>query len=147
MSKDKKAEVVKEVQESKNEEVKAEVITTSRGETFTKEEWTSPVVEDGPTRQEVEEWKDKHGNIYFTPFEGSIYIWRTLSRAEYREVATDETLSMYDKEEAFTDKCVLFPRNYETAKVSKGNAGVPSVLADYIMEKSGFVAQTAPIRL
>lgn len=115
---------------------------------WTKEEWLSPVVEGGPTRQEVEEWKDKYGNVYFTPFEGEIFIWRTLSRPEYREVIRNTELNMLDREEIITDKCVLFPRNYSCQTyTSKGRAGVPSLLSEMIMDKSGFVAQSAPIKL
>lgn len=151
---DLKEEKVKNDQIEENEEINAkeedkeEHITTKRGEVFTKEEWTSPVIEDGPTRQEVEEWKDKYGSIYFTPFEGLNVFWRTLSRPEYREIVENQNLTMFDKEEIITDKCVLFPRNFSSAEITqKGFAGVPSTLCDMIMSKSGFTAKTAPIKL
>lgn len=129
-------------------EKQEKMITTSRGEQFTETEWKSPVFGDeGPTRQEVEEWKDKYGNIYFTPFEGEIYIWRTLNRAEYREIVSNQKLTVLDREEIFTEKCVLYPRNFKIANLNKGQAGVPTILSEMIMDKSGFVAQTAPIKL
>jgi hypothetical protein len=134
---------IEETQEETQEEQTEELI---RGE-WTKEEWVSPIVQDGPTRQEVEEWKDKHGNVYFTPFEGEIYIWRTLSRPEYREIIRNQEITMMDREEIITEKCVLFPRNFTVESFATGRAGVPSLLSEMIMDKSGFVAQSAPIKL
>lgn len=115
---------------------------------WTPEEWTSPVIQNGPTRQEIEEWKDRYGSVYFTPFEGETFIWRTLNRPEYREIIRNTDLTMLDREEHITDKCVLFPRNFSCSEYTKeGKAGVPSLLSEMIMDKSGFVAQSAPIKL
>lgn len=115
---------------------------------WTEEEWNSPVIQGGPTRQEIEEWKDKYGSVYFTPFEGETFIWRTLSRSEYREIIRDTELTMLDREEKITDKCILFPRNFSCDTYTKnGKAGVPSLLSEMVMDKSGFVAQSAPIKL
>lgn len=147
MSKEKKKELINEENQEILEENNKKIIKTERGETFTEEEWVTPIFDGGPTRQEVEEWKDKYGSIYYTPFENGHFIWRTLTRQEYRQVVTDDTLTLHDREEKFTDMCVLFPRNFESSKMDKGNAGVASVLAEMIMEKSGFVAQTGPIKL
>lgn len=153
-----KIETVDDLEESNKEKVELQNFTQEeiaepieepliRGQ-WTKEEWESPVVEGGPTRQEVEEWKDKYGSVYFTPFEGEIFIWRTLSRPEYREIIRNTELNMLDREEIITDKCVLFPRNYSCQTYTqKGRAGVPSLLSEMIMDKSGFVAQSAPIKL
>ncbi len=134
-------------QNQDNKEVKDKLIKTDRGEEFTEEDWVTPIFGGGPTRQEVEEWKDKYTDIYYTPYDDDIYIWRPLYRSEYREVITNESYTIHDREEVFTEKCVLFPRNYSLDKVKEGKAGVPSLLAEAIMEKSGFIAQTAPIKL
>lgn len=125
---------------------KEKTITTKRGETFTLEEWESPAIAGGPLRKEIEEWKDKYGHVYFTPFEGEIYVWRTLGRKEYRAVIQEDQ-NMMDREETVTEKCVLFPRNFKISDFEKGRAGIPSLLTEMIMEKSGFVAQSAPIKL
>jgi hypothetical protein len=116
---------------------------------YTKEEWTSPVVNGGPTRQEVEEWKKKHGKVYFTPFDGEIFIWRVLKRPEYREIIRQTEITMLDREELITDKIVLFPRDFNIKEYIEngGPAGVPSLLSEMAMDKSGFVAQSAPIKL
>ena len=133
----------------KKKKKKEKTHTTKRGETFTDEEWKSPIVKNGPSRQEVEEWKDKYGeSIYFTPFaNGTVYVWRALDRPEYREILRMNDINMLDREEVITDKCVLYPRNFSCAELKHGSAGVPSILSEYIMDKSGFVAQSAPVKL
>lgn len=103
--------------------------------------------QNGPTNREVEEWKEKFGSVFFTPFEEDFFIWRTLDRSEYREIIARKELSQLDREEIFVSKCMLFPRNITVDRMKSGKAGVPSLLAEMILDKSGFVAQSAPIRL
>lgn len=136
-----------EINEEHIENRQQSVFTGVDGTEYSEEEWNAPVIKNGPTRMEVEEWKERYGGIYFTPFEGEPFVWRTLSRPEYREIIRDQTLTALDREEMFTEKCVLFPRNFTIEKMLKSRAGIPSLLSEMIMEKSGFVAQSAPIKL
>ncbi len=128
-------------------EVKEEMYKGFDGESYTKEEWFSPVVNGGPTRREVEGWKEKYEFVYFTPFDGSVFVWRAISRPEYREIVRDQTLTALDREELFTEKCVLYPYDFSLDKIKKSRAGIASLLSEMIMEKSGFVAQSSPIKL
>lgn len=105
------------------------------------------IFENGPTKREVSEWKERYRSVYFTPFEDEIYVWRVLERSEYREIINRKEMTQLDREEIFVEKCMLFPRNYTKEKMIHGKAGVPSLLAEMIMDKSGFVAQSAPIKL
>ncbi|EOO44552.1 hypothetical protein [Bacillus cereus] len=136
-----------EINEEHIEKKQQPVFTGVDGTEYSEEEWNAPVVKNGPTRCEIEEWKERYGGIYFTPFEGEPFVWRTLSRPEYREIIRDQTLTALDREEMFTEKCVLFPRNFTIEKMLKSRAGIPSLLSEMIMDKSGFVAQSAPIKL
>ncbi|SFJ66159.1 hypothetical protein SAMN02799624_05437 [Paenibacillus sp. UNC496MF] len=116
---------------------------------YTEAEWNAPVFDGfGPTRREVEEWKEKHPKgVYFTPFDGEVYIWRVLEREEYKGFINNRELTTMDREEEMTVKCVLYPRNLTREKLRTDKAGVPSLLSEMIMDKSGFVAQSAPIKL
>lgn len=133
--------------EDENKTVEEKVFYGIDGTEYTEEEWNAPVVLNGPTRYEVEEWKERYGGIYFTPIEGEVFVWRTLKRPEYREIIRDQTLTALDREEIFTEKCMLFPRNFTIEKMLESRAGIPSILSEMIMDKSGFVAQSAPIKL
>ncbi|GIN55163.1 MULTISPECIES: hypothetical protein [Bacillus subtilis group] len=118
------------------------------GTEYSEEEWLSTPIKNGPTRKEIEGWKNKYsGYIYFVPFEGDVFIFRALQRPEYREIVSNTTLTALDREEAFTEKCVIYPYDFSLEKIKKSRAGIASLLAEMIMEKSGFVAQTAPIKL
>jgi hypothetical protein len=114
---------------------------------YTQSELDAPVFEDGPSRLEVEQWKEKFGDVYFTPFGEKIFIWRTIKRPEYRQILADKSLSTMDREEVFCERCVLFPRNYTRTKMAEGDAGIPSLISEMLMDKSGFVASSAPIKL
>jgi hypothetical protein len=139
------------------EQIKAEEVKESQKETkwftghegvkYTEEEWHAPALRGGPTRMEVEGWKERHEFVYFTPFDQEVFVWRTLQRPEYREIIRDQTLTALDREEYFTEKCVLFPYNFSIEVMKKSRAGIPSLLSEMIMDKSGFVAQSAPIKL
>lgn len=134
----------------KNEQIENnsnQVFVGADGTEYTQQEWNSPVVRNGPTRGEVENWKKQYGSIYMTPFDDEIYVWRTLQRPEYREIIRDTALTALDREEKFTEKCVLYPYGFSLEKIKESRAGIPSLLAEMIMEKSGFVSQSAPIQL
>ncbi|GAK42052.1 hypothetical protein TCA2_4544 [Paenibacillus sp. TCA20] len=113
---------------------------------YTEEELNSPVFEGGPTRRTVEEWKKKHKTIYFTPFPDGVYIWRILTRPEYRNIIEDKALNTMDREDHMTSTCLLYPK-MTLEEVRSDSAGRPSVLSEMIMSKSAFVAQSAPIQL
>jgi|GEM_PF-1896521 len=136
-------EVIEETQEEQEETY----YIGADGTRYTEEEWNAPVVRNGPTRREVEGWKERYGHVYFTPFEGEVFVWRTLQRPEYREIIRDTTLTALDREELFTEKCVLYPYDFSLEKIKKSRAGIASLLSEMIMDKSGFVAQSAPIKL
>jgi hypothetical protein len=137
-----------DIEDQEYAENEPEMIQSPSGEMYTKEEWEAPVFADGPTRKEVEAWKEKYGQVYFTPFDDLIVIWRTLSRPEYREIIRNQELTMLDREEIIADKCVLFPYDFSCKKYTEnGRAGIPSLLSEMIMDKSGFVAKSAPIKL
>ena len=98
------------------------------------------IFEGGPTQGQIEEWKQRFGEVYSTPFEVDIYIWRPLSRLEYKEILKAKNADAMYKEERICEKCVLWPENYGHQEMTHGKAGTPSLLAEHIMDKSGFLA-------
>lgn len=101
----------------------------------------------GPTHNQVENWKQEYDDIYMTEFESQTYIWRTLSRLEYKELMNSVGQSDWEGEELVAQTCVLWPENYGPEEISNGKAGVPSILSDQIMAKSGFAAQSRAQKL
>lgn len=110
-----------------------------------------PIFENGPTYSMVEYWKDQFGDVYVTSFAPDNHIvWRTLTRFEYRTLVKALEMSIstgqvtqaeanLNNEEQICEKCILFPQ-LTRPQLANEMAGVASIIAQEVMEASGFVA-------
>lgn len=102
----------------------------------------------GPSLNKVEEWKSQFGGeVYLTEFEEEVFLWRPIKRKEYKEIAKIQNADSFYKEERIAERCVLYPENYNFMSMTAGKAGIPTLLAELIMEKSGFQAKTGAMRI
>lgn len=99
----------------------------------------TPIFEGGPGISKVQLWKKQYGinNIYHTKILEKHFLFRTINRAEYEQIAS-LALDSLTNEELICKTCVLWPINYDYAMIGKEPAGYPSTLAQIIMENSGF---------
>lgn len=156
-----KGEYREDVEEEESAE---ELIRLSDGHSYSLEEWTSPVFEDGPTREMVESWKQKFGRIYMVPFDFGTFIIRGLTRTEYRSIQETRAAQTesneqepletrlsrkFDNEELISAICTLWPQEAQTEEyfIEKAPAGATGTLAEMIYDKSAFRALTPPIAL
>ncbi len=104
----------------------------------------TPVFEGGPGIAKVQLWKKQFGidNVYHTKILERHFLFRTLNRAEYEQIAS-LTLDSLTNEELICKTCVLWPLNYDYAAMGKDDAGYPGTLAQIIMENSGFTTDYA----
>lgn len=145
-----KPEVDKEVQggvpmfeEQENEEV-VETEVEDREE----DEAEGLLFPDGPTLDMVEEWRSRYTNIYLTEFDdGEVFIWRSLIRKEYKEVMKVQNADSFYKEERICERVLLWPQGYNFMAMSSGKAGVPTLISELVLEKSGFQAKTGAMPL
>lgn len=83
----------------------------------------------------VEKWKDQHQAVYMSEVNDIYFIWRTLSRGEFKKASeyyeTDE-----ERVEYVCRMCVLDPEVYDYSQ--EAYAGIPEVLSKQILEQSGF---------
>jgi len=87
-------------------------------------------------KQQLEEWKDEHyGSVFVIEIGDIEYIFRGLTRAEYNK-ANDYYEDEFDRNEYVCRKCVLYPEIEDYSLDMY--AGVPEVLAQAILEQSGF---------
>ncbi len=93
---------------------------------------------EGPTRNKVEEWKSLYGSVFMTEVDEDIFVWRTITRTEYKEILKLKQADALYREERICEKCVLWPEDYDFLQMGQGGAGVPSLLAEQVMDKSGF---------
>jgi hypothetical protein len=107
--------------------------------------------QDGPTAGMVKKWKEHFGEVYVTSISYDKHIaWRVLTRLEYKNIVkkmeqliqagqlSSAEANMWN-EEAIAEICILFPE-YERIEMNGVMAGVPSLIAQEVLEASGFVA-------
>lgn len=105
----------------------------------------------GPTAGTVKAWKEQFGEIYVTSITFDKHIvWRVLNRMEYKNLVkkmeqlvqagqlTSAEANMWN-EEAIAELCILYPV-FDKVNMTGIMAGVPSLIAQEVLEASGFVA-------
>lgn len=105
----------------------------------------------GPTAGQIKMWKKEYGDVYVTSISYDKHVaWRTLSRIEYKSLVRKMEQLMEAgqlssaeanlwNEEAISEICVLFPQ-YDRQSITADLAGLPSLIAQEVLEASGFVA-------
>lgn len=111
------------------------------------QDMNEPICEGGPTRGMVEEWKKKHGEVYQVAVGDEIFVFRVLTRNEYKDIVRIPKADNFFKEEKIVTTCLLWPLNYQHSSMIFCKAGIPTILADHIMEKSGFTITAEPEKL
>lgn len=113
-----------------------------------------------PNQAIVDEWKAKYGDIYFSGFsETECYLWRALTRREYRQMQIDAQIvaskkepqnqaelearikenidATFEQEEEVVSRCLLWPKL--TVEELNFKAGTVTTLLEQIMQNSNFV--------
>lgn len=105
----------------------------------------------GPTAGMIKQWKQEFGDVYVTSITYDKHIaWRTLSRLEYKNLVRKMEQLMEAgqlssaeanlwNEEAIAEICCLYPA-YDRQSITSDLAGLPSLIAQEVLEASGFVA-------
>lgn len=102
----------------------------------------------GPTIEQVEKWKSMYNDeVYLTEFDNEVFLWRPITRKEFKDIMKLQNADSFYREERICEKCVLFPEQYNFSAMVRGKAGIPTVLSELIMEKSGFVPKQGSIKL
>jgi len=105
----------------------------------------------GPTAGMIKEWKESYGEVYVTSISYEKHIvWRVLNRLEYKSIVrkmenmiqsgelSSAEANMWN-EEAIAEMCILYPE-YDKKSLTGMMAGTPSLIAQEVLEASGFVA-------
>lgn len=81
----------------------------------------------------VEEAFKKYEAVFFSEIEGQIFIFRPLTRKEYRDVLENQNMDDYSKQDTICKQVLLYPDNFDFDECS---AGLPDILFKDILEKS-----------
>ena len=98
---------------------------------------------DGPTRSQIELWKKEwQGHpILAVQIQDEHFVIRSLNRFEYKKLVSLDNIDALTREEVICSNCTLFPYEYNFKKMSVARGGIPSTLAQVIMEISGFTQE------
>lgn len=97
----------------------------------------------GPTKSMIQLWKrqfEGHDVIYVEVMDQK-FIVRTPNRHEYKSIVAVQGSNAYNREEMICETVVLWPQQYTWKVMSEKKAGIPSSIAEIVMEKSGFTKE------
>lgn len=95
-----------------------------------------------PKRSQLEAWKDKYKKIYISQIiePDKFYVWRTLSRIEYKKLnAHKEFENPVAANEIMVENCLLYPEPTQEWRLNSP-AGWVDTLGKQIAFQSGWVA-------
>jgi len=97
----------------------------------------------GPLKSSIETWKKQFdkSSIHLIEIGRYIFVVRTLSRPEYKRLLAMQNVNALQREEIICHTTVLFPQEFDYKQIATLDAGIPSTLADLIMERSGFTRE------
>ncbi|MEW6770007.1 MAG: hypothetical protein AB1330_01255 [Bacillota bacterium] len=93
-----------------------------------------PEINEDELAGRIAEWQAQYGRLGHTEIGREEFLWRLLTRAEYR-VLMEADLSPEEKEEWVCSCCTLYPPGYDFTNCL---GGVPTTLAREILKESGF---------
>lgn len=105
--------------------------------------YDEPLFPDGPTKIQVDSWKKQWTgyDIYVVEIMEEYFVFRTLNRFEYKQLIAIENIDPLQREEIICETVTLWPHSYKWNTMATEKAGIPSTLAEIIMEKSGFTKE------
>jgi hypothetical protein len=105
-------------------------------------------IENGPTQEEIDQWKTQFGDIYSVGLGSEKYIYRPMKRFEYKNVIqlSQSQENRTFAEEKIAQMCVVWPA-IDPTKLSTLKAGTISTLVELIMAASNFGVTEEPVKL
>lgn len=108
--------------------------------------------EGGPLKSDIAIWKKQYthdgGGVYTIDnlVEGVVFVYRTITRLEYKEIMAVPNSDALQREERIVNKCLLYPTiNFETMALTAG--GLIGTIAQKILESSKFFVECTAIKL
>ena len=129
-------QINEEVQKEMNKEVE-EKLDDMVMQTFNE-------MENKPSEAQIQEWKNKYGQIYVTVLDKDVaVVYRKIKRGEYKALLS-RNLQNIDLENEIFALGVLWPRELT---VLTFDAGVVSTISNMILKMSGFVSEQEALML
>ena len=99
----------------------------------------------GPSKLKIETYKKQYDGygIILVEICNEAFVFKTMNRFEYKQLITMKDIDGLLREEIICKNSVLWPENYDFENLAGVKAGIPSTLAEIIMEQSGFTKEYA----
>lgn len=81
----------------------------------------------------IEDAFQKYSAVFFSEIDGQLFSYRPLGRKEYKDIATNNNLDEWSKQDAIVTTALIYPENYDLENCP---AGIPDQLCSDIIEKS-----------
>lgn len=81
----------------------------------------------------ISDLESKYRNVFWTVFEGDVYVYKALGRRDYRNIVSNENLSIEDKKDEIITSCIVYPTDFD---IDDCIAGLINILFDKIVEIS-----------
>ena len=93
-------------------------------------------------KKQFMDWKDKYWNLYYVEIEEQEFLFRELSRSEYKKAVRLYQEDPSVLEEYICQTAILEPADYDFEECI---AGIPTSLSNFILYESGFTEDTGKL--
>jgi hypothetical protein len=133
-----------EEEQSEEEAIEKKPLTEEEKFTIVVDEVKSRYGENAISLDILKQWKNRYGKIFILDMSDYIFIYRYLSRQEWRQLMADPTWEKLDelkREERIVGKCLLFPQ-FTIEQKAMLPAGAYSMLSEQVKIQSMFLNAT-----
>lgn len=81
----------------------------------------------------ISDLEKQYRNIFWTMFEGEVYVYKALGRRDFKRIVSNEELSIEDKKDEIIKACVVYPEDFD---LDDCIAGLINILYSKIIEIS-----------
>lgn len=81
----------------------------------------------------IHELEQKYRNVFWTIFENEVYIYKAIGRRDFKNIVSNENLSIEDKKDEIIKACIVYPEDFD---IDDCIAGLINVLYSKIIEIS-----------
>lgn len=94
-----------------------------------------------PPKEALAQWKAIHGDVFFVPMNGKLYIYRYIKRQEWNQLQVDPAWQNGDanqRKDTIYNKCLLWPQLMPHEAAAEP-AGIQDTLVTQIEQQSGWL--------
>ena len=81
----------------------------------------------------IAELEQKYRNVFWTIFENEVYVYKALGRRDFKQIVSNDYLSIEDKKDEIIKACIVYPEDFD---IDDCIAGLINVLYNKIIEIS-----------